>query len=106
MRYNPPASATYTVAGDGHSILCLKCGLRSHNENDIKHRYCGKCGWHDVVSNEDARITLSALLARACLVSSKARNPAVNDLVKQASQLIDAELSLEALGEMGGTKRS
>lgn len=106
MQYRPPAKPTYTVAHDNRSILCLKCGQRSHNENDIKHRFCGKCGWHDVVSNEDPRITLSALLARAKLIAGKARNPRVTQCVEEASGLIDAELSLDAFGSMGGTEQS
>lgn len=30
------------------SILCKRCNLRSHNFNDIDHKYCGRCSrWHD-----------------------------------------------------------
>ena len=29
------------------SITCPKCGLTSYNANDIKHRFCGRCGYHD-----------------------------------------------------------
>lgn len=25
------------------SITCLKCGMTSHNPNDIKNMYCGNC---------------------------------------------------------------
>lgn len=24
-------------------IKCLRCGMVSYNENDIKHKYCGNC---------------------------------------------------------------
>ena len=24
-------------------ITCPKCGMKSYNENDIKHGYCGNC---------------------------------------------------------------
>lgn len=27
----------------GRCMTCRKCGRTSHNENDIKHRYCGHC---------------------------------------------------------------
>jgi len=28
------------------SITCPKCGLTSYNLNDIKHRFCARCGFH------------------------------------------------------------
>jgi hypothetical protein len=29
------------------SILCPQCGRRSHNQNDVRERYCGFCHqWH------------------------------------------------------------
>lgn len=28
-------------------ITCPKCLLTSYHPQDIAHRYCGKCGWHD-----------------------------------------------------------
>jgi hypothetical protein len=27
-----------------NSIMHLVCGVTSHNENDVKNRYCGHCG--------------------------------------------------------------
>jgi hypothetical protein len=36
------------LAADGESILCLKCGKRSYNKNDVRERYCGGCHrFHD-----------------------------------------------------------
>lgn len=36
----------YTI--DGDSITCGRCGLTSHNRNDIEKRYCGNCHiFHD-----------------------------------------------------------
>jgi hypothetical protein len=30
------------------SIVCPKCGMRSHNPNDVEQRYCGNChAFHD-----------------------------------------------------------
>ncbi len=42
----------YEVAKDGNSILCLRCGSRSWNFNDIRFCYCAVCKvFHeDVVS--------------------------------------------------------
>ncbi len=38
----------YTVAPDGKSITCHRCGLTSYNQRDIEHRYCGECHrFHD-----------------------------------------------------------
>lgn len=33
----------YTIAGDGRSITCRRCGRTSHNPSDVLHRYCGSC---------------------------------------------------------------
>jgi len=37
----------YTIdcpAGDPHpSILCLRCGMRSHHPKDVLNRWCGNC---------------------------------------------------------------
>lgn len=39
---------TYEVAADGKSITCLRCKKTSHNENDVKHHFCGHCHvFHD-----------------------------------------------------------
>src|ERR1700690_4304978 len=38
---------TFTLAPDGKSITCLKCGKTSYNLNDVKEKYCGFCHeWH------------------------------------------------------------
>lgn len=29
------------------SIKCLRCNLTSYNLNDIKHRFCARCGFHE-----------------------------------------------------------
>ena len=34
---------TYELDAAGKWIQCLRCGLRSHNPNDVAQRYCGKC---------------------------------------------------------------
>jgi hypothetical protein len=40
LQRNPP---TYELADDGRSIKCRKCGLTSHNSNDVENLYCGNC---------------------------------------------------------------
>lgn len=38
----------YTIAPDGASITCHRCGRTSHNPNDVEQRYCGACHvFHD-----------------------------------------------------------
>lgn len=33
----------YKISDDGKAITCLRCNITSHNPNDVKYRYCGKC---------------------------------------------------------------
>jgi ribosomal protein S27AE len=33
------------------SITCPKCKRKSTLADDIKHRFCGKCGYHDALGN-------------------------------------------------------
>ncbi len=43
-----PGRLTYRISEDGKSITCLKCGMTSYNENDVKYLYCGNChGFHN-----------------------------------------------------------
>lgn len=35
--------AQYRIAQDGKSITFYPCETTSHNRNDVKNRYCGKC---------------------------------------------------------------
>jgi ribosomal protein L37E len=40
--------SAFTIAPDGKSITCQKCGRTSHNLNDVKEKYCGFCHkWHN-----------------------------------------------------------
>lgn len=39
----PERVNTYALAGNDDSILCLRCGMRSHNKTDVTRLYCGKC---------------------------------------------------------------
>lgn len=34
---------TYRINGEDESITCLRCGLTSHNRNDVRARYCDNC---------------------------------------------------------------
>jgi hypothetical protein len=38
-----PQGVSYTISADRKSITCLICGLTSHNPNDVREVYCGKC---------------------------------------------------------------
>jgi len=43
---------SYTISGK--SITCHKCGLTSHNYNDVVNLYCGRCHtFHDEAIDED-----------------------------------------------------
>jgi ribosomal protein L37E len=33
----------YSIADDGKSITCHRCGRTSYNINDVVNRYCGAC---------------------------------------------------------------
>lgn len=38
----------YRLVEDGEAIECLVCRYTSHNENDIRFKYCGNChSFHD-----------------------------------------------------------
>jgi ribosomal protein L37E len=41
----------YVISDDGRAITCRRCGLTSHNPNDVAQRYCGRCH----VFHEDPR---------------------------------------------------
>ena len=34
---------SFEIVEDGRAILCLICGRKSWNQNDIDHKYCGHC---------------------------------------------------------------
>jgi hypothetical protein len=54
----PPKRLTdgYTIADDGRSIICKRCGKTSHNLNDVRDRYCGHCK----LFHEDEKAPLTA----------------------------------------------
>jgi hypothetical protein len=33
----------YWVSQDGISIICVRCGMTSHNPSDVAEKYCGFC---------------------------------------------------------------
>lgn len=43
VRVRQARTKTYSISEDGKSITCHRCGMTSHNENDVGSRYCGKC---------------------------------------------------------------
>jgi len=46
---------TYTLSPDGKAITCHKCGMTSHNLNDVEKHYCSKCRvFHDDMKVLDA----------------------------------------------------
>jgi ribosomal protein L37E len=96
---------TYVIASDGESILCVRCGLRSHNENDVKHRYCGKCGWHDlVVDDAPALDTVKGMIARAldhAAMSGSGVPVEVIKHLKKAYEHAEAEQVVRGLADRG-----
>jgi hypothetical protein len=43
-----PIDNRCSIAADGKSITCLRCGKTSYNFNDVKYRYCAHCKrFHD-----------------------------------------------------------
>jgi len=34
---------TYRLLDDGRAIECRRCGLTSHNLNDVRELFCGNC---------------------------------------------------------------
>jgi hypothetical protein len=37
------AESGYTISDDRQSITCMRCGMTSHNPNDIAQYYCAAC---------------------------------------------------------------
>jgi hypothetical protein len=38
----------YSIAPDGKSITCQRCGMTSHHPKDVAEKYCGHCHvFHD-----------------------------------------------------------
>lgn len=108
MSRTPPAPpATYALASDRKSILCLRCGRRSHNVEDVRHIYCGACGYHPISRDDtehgDPRVLVSALARRALHKAEyhHARIPmAVIEELRSVVETLDAQLAMEALGGM------
>jgi len=46
------SGARYLIVNHGKAIMCLKCGIVSHNPNDLAQRYCGAC--HVLLGQEPA----------------------------------------------------
>lgn len=60
-----PALPTYFVGRDGKSILCLGCGRRSTDANDVRYKFCGNCGWHNIPLAATPTEAAAAFMARA-----------------------------------------
>jgi len=44
---------TFAILNRGTAIRCNICGLTSFNPNDVKKKYCGRCGkFHDDLAAE------------------------------------------------------
>ena len=100
---------TYSIAGDRRSILCLRCGRRSHNENDVRHIYCGACGYHTITRDDnehgDPRMLVAALTRRALFKANGNKRhipPEVIEYLENAITKLDAELAFEALRGLAG----
>lgn len=51
----------YRIAATGRTITCLHCGVTSHNQNDVRERYCGNCHkFHEDGGDHATRENLSA----------------------------------------------
>jgi hypothetical protein len=50
---------TYELLGD--CIKCLRCGKKSHNQNDINNRYCGNCKLYHSTELSDTEILFTDL---------------------------------------------
>lgn len=37
------SGASALLVDGGNAIMCLQCGMVSHNVNDVAQRYCGSC---------------------------------------------------------------
>jgi hypothetical protein len=37
------SGATGLIVARGKAIMCLRCGMVSHNPHDVENRYCGAC---------------------------------------------------------------
>jgi hypothetical protein len=50
-RHKPASEAqfqnTFTLVDDGRAIRCNRCGLESYSRDDVRHRYCGNCGYYE-----------------------------------------------------------
>jgi hypothetical protein len=59
---------TYYIGPEGAWIQCLFCGLVSHNPNDVKERYCGKCHkFHqnpDMLRSVPTQVTVEGIVAQ------------------------------------------
>lgn len=97
---------TYSVTGDRKSILCLRCGRRSHHPQDVRHLYCAACGYHPIArdaDHADPRLLVVALIARALHTAErfKIRVDAVEHL-DMAMRLVEGEVVMESLSDLAG----
>ncbi len=51
------SNKTYEIVEDGHAIVCLICGRKSYNANDVAQKYCGDCNrFHeDIQEDQDGK---------------------------------------------------
>lgn len=104
-----PSPPTYSIAGDRKSILCLRCGRRSHNENDVRYIYCGACGYHTITRDDnehgDPRMLVAALVRRAIYKAKSYPRQMPCDVILGLEAILttlDAELAFEALSGLAG----
>lgn len=51
-------SKSYTISLSGRTITCNRCGLSSHNKNDISNKYCNYCHiYHNDIVTPEQRFT-------------------------------------------------
>lgn len=75
--------ATFEISADGKAITCKKCGRTSHNENDVRHKFCGHCKiFHGKADYEHSARVIQAGQAMNKLIQwMKENHPETNSAV-------------------------
>jgi hypothetical protein len=84
---------TYFISADHESIICLRCGEKSYNANDVAQRYCGNCKiFHDDFERD--RMPDSAFQSMVQPMKSDDINLTLDDklvlLIEECSEIIKA----------------
>lgn len=59
------------------SITCPQCGRESFNGNDIKYKYCARCGFHDdLIISDNIRVDIKPLSVNDAWQGKRYKSPA------------------------------